>query len=149
MSQHDPRRISAYHRHVRPSRGAVALLTVILIGVMVVSAGVAAILAGQTNVITSGQSDHRNRALMFASACVEEALLRLKRNESYTGGTVPVGLNDTCTVTVSGSGTTRTITATAVSSIYTQTVVVSALRRQNGAGNAFAWSVDAWSIEDP
>ena len=130
-------------------KGFIALMTVIIIGAMILSVGISAALIGQTEIVLSGQTDRGYAARSLASACVEEALHRLKLNDAYAGGTVPVGATDTCTVVVSGTGSSRTITATASSDIFTKSVVVAASLKQNAAGNAKAWHVDSWAEADP
>ncbi len=132
------------HEH---QRGAIVLLTVILIGAMVVTIGVTAAFVGQTQVIVGGQMDARTRVLLLASTCLDEAAYRLKRDAAYVGGSVPVG-NDSCTVVVAGSGATRTLTATASSGDFTRAVEVTATRRQNAAANATGWSLGAWTEVD-
>lgn len=129
-------------------RGVAALLTVILIGVMVMTIGITAAFVGQTEVIVGGQTDYRNQVLMLASACLDEGAFRLKLDSSYTGSTVPIGATDTCVIAVSGSGATRTLTATASSGDHTRSVVVTATRKQNAAANAHAWSLGAWAEAD-
>lgn len=124
-------------------------MTVIFIGALVMSLGIAVAFIGQTAVITAGQLDNRDRALQVASACLDEAAYRLKLSSSYTGGTVPVGSTDTCTVTVSGSGSTRTVSATASSGVFTRTISLTATLKQNIATNASGWALGAWTEVDP
>jgi len=129
-------------------RGVIALMTIIVIGALIMVVGISASFIGQTEIVLSGDVDSEHAARMVASACVEEAIYRLKLDESYAGGTVPIG-SATCTVTVSGSGTTRTVTASATVSSHTKTLNVGALRKQNVAGNARGWTVDSWAEGNP
>ena len=50
---------------------------------------------------------------IYAESCMQEALLRLRRDAGYLGGVVPVAPG-TCTVAVTGAGNERTIDATGV-----------------------------------
>lgn len=80
-------------------RGAVALITVIVL----MAAGLA--LVTGMNLLSFSESSttvlhaRSNRVFYGDDACVEEALYRLYRNSTYTGGTLAVG-PVTCTVTV-------------------------------------------------
>ncbi len=135
-------------RRTPPARGFIGLVTVILIGALILALGVAAAFIGQTQLIIAGQIDRAHAARQAVDACVDEALHRLKKDELYAGGAVTVGpLN--CTVTVSGSGDSRTVVASASDGDVTQAVTVSAVRKQNTAGNAKAWSVDVWTEANP
>lgn len=57
--------------------------------------------------------------------CVEEALLQLRRDSAYVGGTATVG-DATCTIAVRGSGASRTLTITGTIGTATRTVTVGA-----------------------
>lgn len=129
-------------------RGVIALLTMIFIGALVMSIGITAAFIGQTDVIVGGEIDNRNRAILLASACLDEAAFRLKLDSAYVGGTVPLG-DDACTVSVAGSGTTRTLTASASSGVFTREVMATAALRQNAAANAHAWALGPWVEVDP
>ena len=50
------------------------------------------------------------QAFSLADGCLEEGILRLTTDDTYTGSTITVG-DDSCTITVTGAGGTRTITA--------------------------------------
>ena len=133
----------------RQDHGFVLLVTVILIGAVILSIGIAAAFLGQTDVILAGQADRDVIARNLAQTCIEEALHRLKLNSGYTGGTVPIG-TDSCTATVTGSGSSRTIVAAAsTDSTFTKTITVAASLKQNTAANASGWHVDSWSETDP
>lgn len=129
-------------------RGAVALLTVIILGALVLVVGLSAARVGQTEVIIAGQLDRGHHARTMAMSCAEDALYRLKLDSSYVGGALSLGEIE-CTVEVTGSGDTRTVVARAVSGDYTQSVTVNALLRRNQAGNARGWSVDTWQDGGP
>ena len=67
-----------------------------------------------------------SNALYLAEGCMEDALLKLRANASYTGGSLsrPEG---SCTATVSGSGT-YTVTITATNASVTRQIQVVATR---------------------
>lgn len=133
----------------RPTgRGFIGLVTVIMIGALVLAIGLTAVFIGQTQIIISGQIDRAQVARQTVAACVDEALYRLKKDETYAGGTVNVGTLS-CALAVTGSGASRTITASAAFGDITQAVTVSAALKQNGAGNARGWSVQSWTEANP
>jgi len=117
------------------------MVTIIIIGVLVLTMGLASSFMGQTEVIISGALDRAHRAREAVSSCVDEALNRLRLDSTYTGGTVPIGTLN-CTVTVSGSGAARTIAASTTDGDYTQAVTVGAAFRQNGS--ATSWEISSW-----
>ena len=135
------------HR-IPQNRGFIGLLTVIVLGAMILSIGISTAFIGQTQLTLSAHADYEYAVRELVSACVEESVHRLKLDSAYAGGTVPLG-SDTCTVAVSGSGTTRTIAATATVNGYTKAVTATATLKQNASLNAKAWSVTAWSENDP
>jgi hypothetical protein len=136
-------------RNANGQRGVIALVTVVFIGLLVLSVGITAAFVGQTATITAGQLDTRTRVLAAVAACFDEGAYRLKGNPSYTGGTIPIGTQDTCTIAISGSGATRTMTATASSGIFTKTVTLTATRKQNAGATATGWAFGAWTEVDP
>ncbi|KPJ85206.1 hypothetical protein AMJ57_03930 [Parcubacteria bacterium SG8_24] len=129
-------------------RGLVALVTVVIIGALVLSIGLAATFANQTGIILSGEADREHTVRALASACLEEAMLRLKRDGSYVGGTIPIS-GSSCSVTVSGAGSSRTIDTTATYGDFTKSLQAIAALQSNGAANARSWRMESWSEVDP
>ncbi|EKD33410.1 MAG: hypothetical protein ACD_76C00036G0003 [uncultured bacterium] len=84
----------------------VIFFTALLLAISIQFIGLGQIQLGFSNVL-SVQSQ------TLSDGCLSEALIRLKENQSYTGGTVTVG-NDSCTIVVTGSGLTRTINTTGI-----------------------------------
>lgn len=137
-------RLSTLHS----KRGVIALVTVVIMGAMLLSLGLAIASLAQTELIIASSVAHEREAFSLATTCIEEAAHRLKLNASYAGGTVPLG-TQSCTVSVSGSGSTRTVIASSTSDIYTKSVTVTLTLKQNAALNARAWEVTAWAEADP
>lgn len=94
--------------------GYVALITVIIIMAVSIIIGVTVSLNSVNEMQMSYQGTESQQAFIYADACCEEALLRLKRNE-----TPPNTLNFTngsCTIQVDNlGGNSRLIKATGVS----------------------------------
>lgn len=126
----------------------VGLLTVIVIGAMAVTVGIAASFIGQTQLTVAGYVDRGHLARSLAATCLEEATYRLKLNANYAGGTVPIDALS-CSVTVAGAGTTRTLTATATVDGHAKTLVATATLLQSPSFNARAWTLSAWAEQDP
>ena len=126
----------------------IGLLTVIVLGSLILSIGISTAFVSQTQLILTGHADYEYAVRALVSACVEESVHRLKLDGAYVGGTVPLG-SDTCTVAVSGVGGTRAVTASATLNGYTRTVTATATLKQNAALNSRAWSITAWSENDP
>lgn len=129
-------------------RGAILLITVIIIGAMIVTLGISAAFLGQSELIMTSNTDRANVARILATSCVEEAMHRLKLDSGYTGGTILIS-SEQCTLTIVGAGSSRTVTASATSGEITKTVSVTATLQQNAALNASGWTVDAWQEVDP
>lgn len=64
-------------------------------------------------------------ATSASDGCVEEALLQLRRDSAYVGGTATVG-DATCTIGVSGTGGSRTLTVTGAVGSATRAVTIGA-----------------------
>lgn len=124
------------------------LVTVIMIGAMLLVMGLSAAHIGQTEIIIAGQMDRGQHALVRATACMEEALFRLRQDSDYSGGSLDIG-DVACDVAIAGVGDSRTVTCTASSDIYFKTLQVEASLLQNAATTAKVWSIDSWRQVDP
>lgn len=132
--------MSVLHRQ----QGFVALLAVLLLGTIMLIGGLATSSIGQTQLRATISSYAELRARNFAAACLEEAVMRLKRNSSY-GGAATVPIDDgTCSITVTGTGTSRTITVTATVEDHTKTTVAELQKRLVPGNAAMAWVIDSW-----
>ncbi len=94
----------------------VLILTVVVLGITVTVAQLG-IGEGQVSLALSKGED----ALYFTEGCMEDALLKVRANALYAGGTIsrPEG---TCAITVVQAGPNYTITATSTSSSYRRTI---------------------------
>lgn len=83
-------------------RGAAALIVIVVIlsvGILLVSTTA---FIGVDDLEVGFSQQAGGHALLSAESCAEEAMLRLSRNASYTGGTLAVG-ESMCTITVTGT----------------------------------------------
>ena len=109
------------HRNWRSS--GQALLTVIFIAVIGVLITTGALYALLNNINTATLKEVGTMTHSAAESGIENALIRLIRNPSYTGETMIFDDNRTVVVTVTGTSS-QTITATATMGFVTQRVSV-------------------------
>jgi hypothetical protein len=103
-------RITSYGLHKR--KGIAALLTIVIVSA---SALIMAISSAYLSLgeLDQGFSEGRgDEALFIATGCIDEALERLRKSTSYSGGNI-VGTNGSCIISVVTSGSTSTTTVTA------------------------------------
>lgn len=107
--------------------GYITILIVLVISAaaIVIGTTVSLLAIGQMQsgyAVTQGES-----ALAITEGCMEDALLNVKDNPAYAGGTItrPEG---TCTITVTKAGNVWTLTATTTTGSYRRTVKVVATR---------------------
>ena len=98
------------------------ILTAVILGIIVTVAQLG-IGEGQASLALSKGED----TLHFVEGCTEDALLKIRSNASYAGGTIarPEG---TCSVNVSTVGSTYTVTVTSTATQYKRTILVVAVR---------------------
>lgn len=103
-------------KHIRAS---VLLMSVIVIGVLTLFLGLA---MAEVNLSTGYQglnATESNHSYYSAESCVEESLLRYERDASFTGTTIAVDSETSCTSAISGSQ----ITITVSNGTYSETFV--------------------------
>lgn len=100
--------------------------TVLIISAIVIAIAVSTSLIGIGEGKTGLLHFNGSNTLFLAEGCMEDALLKLRTNASYTGGTItrPEG---SCSITVSGSGT-YTITVTTTNQSTTRQIQTTATR---------------------
>jgi hypothetical protein len=109
--------------------------------------GLATASLGQTQLSVAAATDLEHVSRDYVAACLDEAIIRLKRDSGYAGlHTVPIG-DGTCTLTVSGAGSSRTVSVTATSGFYTKNVT--AALTQSAAGGGTRWTVSSWQETVP
>lgn len=111
----------------------VALMIFVIIGIAITGAAVALVVDSTVN---SASQVSAEGALTLAESGAENAILRLLRNPSYTGETLPIG-SGTTTTTVTGSAP-MIIRSTSTLGIYSRTVEVRA-QRISGKLTIISW----------
>jgi len=110
---------------IHAQHGIVSIATTMVIFAVTLVIAVSVQFVGVGELLMGYGEQQSEQAFQLADSCVDEALLRLKRNSAYTGGSLSGG-SASCTITVSGSGSSRTVsvTATAGDSVRALTVGV-------------------------
>ncbi|MEK7451891.1 MAG: hypothetical protein AAB664_00985 [Patescibacteria group bacterium] len=108
------------HAIARNQKGAAGLI-VMMILLAITSLIIGGFMFFGVDDLETGYAKWRSdESILSAESCAEEALLRVKRNASYTGGTLNVG-NSTCTIAIVGSPCgTCTVNVSSVTGPYTR-----------------------------
>ena len=91
--------------------GAIALISLLIIAAVTLAIGLSLNLLGLDEMRMGFRESKSSQAFHVAESCLEEALMRLKRDANYTGGNLSIG-NGSCNIVITVNGTQRTITAT-------------------------------------
>lgn len=108
-------------------KGYVALSTVLVVGVILVGAGIAVTLNSINDVQSSFSETQKERELGFVSACVQDSLIRINKNNVLPASfNLPEG---SCTVTINSHvGNVWDFTVTGTLSGYRKSIRVVANR---------------------
>lgn len=114
--------------------------SIALISLLVISAFTLVLALGMSEVNISKSYQYFNNTAnksgyYIAEACLEESIIRLEDDTSYTGGTLTFNADTNCTISVAGTGNTRTITLSANTITHTQTFQASIDLVTNGQAN--------------
>ncbi len=104
-------------------KGMAALISVIVIFVVVLGAGITISAIAINELSLDLEAAESNQALQIAESCADEASFRLKRDSGYTGGTLSFTKGD-CTITITGTGSSRAVTASATVKNTTREVLM-------------------------
>lgn len=92
-------------------RGIAALVTVVIIGASVLFMATGAAFLGFWEADSSFIENEGKRALAVAEACLEDTLVRLRRDPNYNGGAPPTFSSGSCSASVAGGGSIRLVDA--------------------------------------
>jgi hypothetical protein len=101
----------------------VVLLVFVIMAVVLISAAVNIMLVVTQS---ASQGELSQNSLSLAEMGVEEALIRIVRDPSYTGGIITVGSDQIDVGVIGEGGSTKTITSSASISAVSRSVVVNA-----------------------
>lgn len=120
-------------KHNNSGQALVTLLVFMIVAITIVTASVGVVM---TNSLAAGSAAQTTSARSVAESGVENALIRLERNPSYTGETLTVG-NGSALVTVTG-GAIKTITSIGTDGNFKRTIIATA------SESSYVWSVTSW-----
>jgi hypothetical protein len=131
-----------------PRRGAVALITTLVIAAALLVAGAALSVVGNDEIVLSGVFSNGETAFSVADACAEESLERLKRDLSFAGTTFVID-GGTCASTVQLiSGATYRIAAQGEFLDHLRVIEANVTFKTNNAGDAKSVLINSWKEAD-
>ena len=89
--------------------GTIALISLLIITAVTLAIGLSLNLLGLDEMRMGFRGSQSSQAFHVAESCLEEALMRLKRDANYTGGNLSIG-NGSCNIIITADGNQRTIT---------------------------------------
>ncbi len=101
------------------NKGAVGLLTTLVLGIILIMLAVTIVLTGissRTNAFMLNQSE---KVFISMEGCAEESLIQLSRDNDYSGGSYEVDGVD-CISVISGSDPNRDVTVTGTKDTITR-----------------------------
>lgn len=122
------------------SQGFMALTSMLIISAISLAIAISISLLGISEAKSTTSLKYGDEASAIAQSCVEEALLRLKLNINYSGGSLNVA-SGTCNISITGPISEKTIDVTAqLSAISTYTKRVQVVTRNSNDGlNILIW----------
>lgn len=118
----------------KSGQGLVVLIVFVAMAMTVISG---AVTTNVMNAISTSRNQEGEIALDIAESGIENALLRLLRDSSYTGETLPVGTGN-AVITVTGTNP-KTIVSTGQTGTFKRIITVIATE-SNGVLNVTSWS---------
>ncbi|OGH11265.1 MAG: hypothetical protein A2857_06595 [Candidatus Levybacteria bacterium RIFCSPHIGHO2_01_FULL_36_15] len=99
----------------KSKNGYIALISILIISTVTSAIALSLSLLGINEAKNSLGLKKGYETLKIAEGCAEEALYRLKNNQTYSGTIAPLNVgNGSCTITISGANPTYTILINAV-----------------------------------
>lgn len=123
-------------------RASIALISLLVISAMtlVLALGMSEVTISKSYQYFNNHSD--KMGYYVAEACLEETLIRLEEDASFSGETLTFDADTNCTISVAGTGATRTVSITTVYLTYTQNFEAEVSLVQ--AGQATNASLSSW-----
>ncbi len=108
---------------VSNKRGAIGILSALVMGFALVMAALSLVLTGissRANAFTLSQSEN---VLISTEGCAEEALVQLSRNHDYSGAALTIS-GVSCVAAVQGNGDVRDVTITGSRGTITHNLLI-------------------------
>lgn len=106
---------------MKQQKGVAALLTVIIISSVVLVMGLSTSYLGLGELNLGFTEQKGSEALAAAEGCMEDALMLLRLDNSYSGGSLSLE-NGSCIISVSSTGSDRTLVSSATVFGFTRTI---------------------------
>jgi len=103
--------------------GAVALISILIVMAVTLAVALSINLASISELKMGFAESKSATSLAGADACIDEALIRLTWDDTYTGGTLDLSGNS-CIIGIQGSGDSRTIHTTSTVDILIRKIKV-------------------------
>lgn len=129
----------------RQPRGIVALITVLVVMVVLLSIGLTISSIGRDEIVLSSVVQDGETAFSVADACVEEGLQRFKTNGAYAGSGFALD-GGTCVVTVDNlGGNNRLVHGQGTYGNEIRQIDANVSLKFNTAGNAKKVTINSWT----
>ena len=129
-------------------QGVVALITVLVVMVTLLSIGITISAVGHDEAALTGTVEDGEIAFTIADACVEEGFAQLKLNGAYAGSSFSLD-GGACTVVVTNlGGNVRLVRGQGEYRFAVRIVDANATITFNGAGNAKKIKINSWKEAD-
>jgi hypothetical protein len=96
------------YQHLKKKNGFAAITSMIVISIVVLGIATSVALMGIDNAQSSLSVTKHQSAVTISKSCVEEALIRIRDDVNYTGGSLNFS-EGSCTSSVSGTSTLKTV----------------------------------------
>ena len=97
---------------MRKEKGIIALISLLVIAAVTLAIGISISLLSISEINMGLKGSKSGQAFHLTDSCLEEALMRLKRDENYSGGNLNV-TGGSCNIIVEAAGSQKTINITA------------------------------------
>ncbi len=133
-------------QHLESKQGYIALISIIIITAVILIISISINLSGVSEIQMSVSENQSLESFAVAEAGISEAMIRLKRDSGYSGGSLNIG-NGSCTIEVTSNASNRTITSTGIVNDLTRKI--ESIVELNGNNLTIISWKEIWSSEPP
>jgi len=135
-------------KDLKNPKGIVALITVLVVMVTLVSIGITISAVGNDEAVLSGVVEDGETAFSIADGCVEEGLARLKADSAYAGGSFALG-GGICEIGITGlGGADRLVRGQGGYQNAIRIIDADVTIKSNDAGDAKKIKINSWKEAD-
>ncbi|MEK7545906.1 MAG: hypothetical protein AAB554_02405 [Patescibacteria group bacterium] len=134
--------------HPNAPKGVVALITVLIVMVTLISIGITISAVGNDEAVLTGVVEDGEIAFSLADACVEEGLEQLKMNAAYAGGSFSLDGGE-CVISVTNlGGNDRLVRGQGEYRYAVRIVDANVTIKSNNSANAKKIKINSWREAD-